>query len=411
MCPSDLYVYRRHQRKCPYRKDGRRKHAKCKCRVWVDGSLNGEEIRKSLGTRNWERATDIVREWEVNGHSHATETKELPATLKECWDIFIADLVARNLSKSTIRKYRLLHRQISQFAITKGLQFARQFDLLLLTEFRCGWKDGPLSSLKKLERLRSFFRFAEERRWVGDNPAQKLRAPKLTHRPTLPFSSDEVSRTIRALTAFREQANSCSQDNALRLRALVLVLRYTGMRIGDAVQLTANEVNGNRLFLYTQKTGVPVNILLPEFVAEALQVAPRVTEDRYFWNGADSLEAVVGSWQRRLRKLFKIAGIENGHAHRFRDTFAVELLLAGVPLDRVSVLLGHQSVKITEKYYAAWTHARQEQIEADLARAWARDPLVLEASRVQRTASKKLPLGLKQNSTYSVGQTSLIQTR
>jgi site-specific recombinase XerD len=33
----------------------------------------------------------------------------------------------------------------------------------------------------------------------------------------------------------------------------------------------------------------------------------------------------------------------------FRDTMAVELLLAGVPIERVSVLLGHQSVRVTEK--------------------------------------------------------------
>jgi site-specific recombinase XerD len=39
-------------------------------------------------------------------------------------------------------------------------------------------------------------------------------------------------------------------------------------------------------------------------------------------------------------------------AHRFRKTFAVELLLAGVPIHRVSELLGYQSVRITEKYYA-----------------------------------------------------------
>ena len=35
----------------------------------------------------------------------------------------------------------------------------------------------------------------------------------------------------------------------------------------------------------------------------------------------------------------------------FRDTFAVELLLSGVPIDQVSLLLGHSSVKVTEKHY------------------------------------------------------------
>jgi len=49
---------------------------------------------------------------------------------------------------------------------------------------------------------------------------------------------------------------------------------------------------------------------------------------------------------------------------------AVELPLAGVPIERVSVLLGHQSVRIAERHYNPWNRARQEQLEADLARAF-----------------------------------------
>jgi hypothetical protein len=56
---------------------------------------------------------------------------------------------------------------------------------------------------------------------------------------------------------------------------------------------------------------------------------------------------------------------------------AVDLLLAGVPIERVSVLLGHQSVRITEKHYAPWVRSRQEQLEADLVSAWSKDPLIL----------------------------------
>jgi integrase len=52
------------------------------------------------------------------------------------------------------------------------------------------------------------------------------------------------------------------------------------------------------------------------------------------------------------RKQLEVEGgkFAEGHAHRFRDTFAVELSLAGVPLERVSILLGHTSVKITEEH-------------------------------------------------------------
>jgi integrase/recombinase XerD len=71
----------------------------------------------------------------------------------------------------------------------------------------------------------------------------------------------------------------------------------------------------------------------------------------------------VGDYQRAFKKLYELAKVEGGHAHRWRDTFAVELLLARVPLVDVSALLGHQSIKVTEKHYSPWVIERQEQLE------------------------------------------------
>jgi hypothetical protein len=34
------------------------------------------------------------------------------------------------------------------------------------------------------------------------------------------------------------------------------------------------------------------------------------------------------------------------------------------------VLLGHSSIKVTEKHYSLWVLARQEQLEADVRRTW-----------------------------------------
>jgi integrase/recombinase XerD len=50
----------------------------------------------------------------------------------------------------------------------------------------------------------------------------------------------------------------------------------------------------------------------------------------------------------------------------FRDTFAVELLLAGVPIDQASIVLAHSGAKITETDYTPWVKARQEQIETNV---------------------------------------------
>jgi integrase len=39
-------------------------------------------------------------------------------------------------------------------------------------------------------------------------------------------------------------------------------------------------------------------------------------------------------------------------------------------MDRVSALLGHSSIKVTEKHYSPWVRARQEQLEAEVRRSW-----------------------------------------
>ncbi|MGB6200380.1 MAG: hypothetical protein WA871_10320 [Candidatus Acidiferrales bacterium] len=45
--------------------------------------------------------------------------------------------------------------------------------------------------------------------------------------------------------------------------------------------------------------------------------------------------------------------------------------------------MGHSSVRITEKHYSPWVRERQEQAEADIRRAWSRDPLVLMENSAQ----------------------------
>jgi integrase len=89
-----------------------------------------------------------------------------------------------------------------------------------------------------------------------------------------------------------------------------------------------------------------------------------------FRDGEWRFASATGDGQRALNGVFKEAGVPDGHAHRFRDTFAVELLKAGVPMERASVLLGHSSIRVTERDYSPWVRARQEQLEAYVRRTW-----------------------------------------
>jgi integrase/recombinase XerD len=364
-----LTIYRRHVKTCAHRSEGR-KYRRCRCPIWTDGFLGRKEIRKSLDTRDWERGQGIIRGWEAEGEQPAEPE---PVTVAEAWQQFLADAEARNLRRPTLYKYKLLSRQMEAFAQASGLRFLREFDLTMLRKFRASWPNENLGASKKLENLRAFFRFAHECKWLDENPARKLESPKVTQRPTMPFTPEQMAEI---LSACEKYGNRCrggkyrGPENARRIRAFVFLLRHSGLRIGDAVTLDRNRITADKLFLYTAKTGTPVYVPLPEFVLTALAAVPKVSERYFFWAGGSKVESATGDWQRTLKGVFDRAGIPDGHAHRFRDTFAVGLLQAGVPMERVSVLLGHSSIKVTEKHYSPWVRARQEQLEADVRRTW-----------------------------------------
>ena len=363
-----LTIFRSHLRSCPQRKHGRA-YRRCKCPIWIEGTIEGKRIkRQTLDTRNWERAQEIVRDSEAAGKL----VNAAPVSVQEAQAKFTADSESRGLQKSTLKKYRVLFDQMREFAAVKGIRYVLQFDLDVCRQFRESWQDGPISATKKLERFRSFLRFCRDSGWITENYAEKLKKPLTPTLPTLPLSRDEVGSILKACRSAKETA-------------LILLLRHSGLRIEDAATLAVDRIENGKLFLYTAKTGTPVYVPLPPDALYSLTAVERKSRQYFFWTGEGKRTTQAGNMRRTLRKLFRRAEVPDAHPHRFRDTFAVELLLAGVPMERVSILLGHKSVKITERHYSPWVRARQEQLEADVAKSWA---LSNEAS-ISRNHGKK----------------------
>jgi integrase len=375
-----LTIFRRHRRRCPHAAKGR-DWRRCSCPISVEGTLpQGERVRKTLNTGSWELASEMVRGMEAGGPAAAV-------TVEDAIERFLADATARSLADSSMKKYRVLLQgrrnsdtssaTLEEFARDAGYQLLKQLDVDALRKFRQEWKDGPRSARKKLERLRTFFKFALEAGWIASNPALAIKPPVDRGDPTMPLDDDELEKIHGRLGEFIAQRRTAARgqasasDHLDRLQALLLLLEHTGLRIIDAVTLNTRNVIDGRVILRARKNRGEINLPLPAEVLTELQSFHRYNGGCYFWTGEGKPETAAGNYRRTLRDLGRHCEAPDLHPHRLRDTFAVRLLQNGVTLDRVARALGDSSVRVVEKHYAPWIKSRQDELDKDIRATWA----------------------------------------
>lgn len=359
MIPGVLEPYRRHLKSCPHRAEGIG-WQRCSCPVWCDGELGGRRYRRSLKTRSWERALDRIALLE-GGKVDAGMSPEV--TVGRAADAFLADCAARGLAASTVRQYT---NTLGHLRKAHGTDPIADVTLDTLTRYRAARKIASTTSRRELEVIRQFFQFAADRGWISGNPARRLRMPRDTSSPTLPFTSSEAEALLAACDALDSNNPAFVEFGRVRARALVLLLVHTGLRISDAAALRRSSVSkGHLTITATQKTGVPIRLLLHPEAQAALRSLPD-SHERFFWTSG-TLDTCVHKLRRVVARLGEIAGI-HAHPHRFRDTFACRLLESGADIRTVSLLLGHRSIKTTEKHYAPFVKSHQALLDSALSR-------------------------------------------
>jgi integrase/recombinase XerD len=359
-----ITVYVRHSSGCKYAGDEFSK--RCSCRKHLRWTQNGKQFRRQDGTRSWTEAEEVKRRLEDQ------LAGRLPKPTKEGKPVAtaVADFLRHQgvESPKQVPRYKLELSRLQTFLELKSIYVSQRITRELLTEFMNTWTGMyPSASTRTIvrARLRCFLRFCYQAKWIDRIPS--LPNVKDDTAPTLPLSDAEYTRLLEAIEG----------KDAAKVRALIRLMRHSGLALGDALKLEREELifdktaNLYRIVTSRQKTGVHVSVPIPKDVADELLT---LSNPQYFFiSGKEHPDTPRTAWARKfIRPLFEKAKINGGwmKSHRLRDTFAVDLLQQGVPLEDVSKLLGHRSIKTTEEAYAAWVKGRQDRLDRLVTATW-----------------------------------------
>jgi integrase/recombinase XerC/integrase/recombinase XerD len=154
----------------------------------------------------------------------------------------------------------------------------------------------------------------------------------------------------------------------IRDRALILLLLRTGMRIGEALGLRLNDldIRGRKIHLFEgEKNSMGRVVYLSDdaLFAIKLWLRRRDKSKEYVFYGQGNKPLCYSAGRSRFVNYLKKAGLEQkGYTvHCLRHTFASELLNAGMRLECLQPLLGHQDIEVTRRYARLTDRTREEE--------------------------------------------------
>lgn len=219
-------------------------------------------------------------------------------------------------------------------------------------------RNSAATVARKISALRSFFRFAQRRKLLKNDPLSGVTGPKIGRFIPVFLTVDE---TFALLEAPGEK-----DTYAIRDRAILELLYSTGMRVSELVSRNVADLDFTEEVLTVRGKGnkerlVPVGRPAVEAVRGWLPQRSQLIEHRagrgrtvekeaLFLNGRGS-RLSTRSVERQVKAYGERAGITPiVTPHALRHSFATHLLEMGADLRSVQELLGHASLSTTQRY-------------------------------------------------------------
>jgi integrase/recombinase XerC len=284
----------------------------------------------------------------------------------------------KRASAHTVRAYLgdleelFAHVRASRRPASDGPVELRELDTAACRSFLASLhgRNDPVTMARKLSTMRTFFRLLVRRRLVPASPVGALRGPKRAVRLPSFLGKEEAGLLLDARPAGEEEATgdrAPSPAEEARDLALFEVLYGAGLRISEACNLDLGDLaEDGEGALVTVRQGkgrkdrlVPLGAkavaavaayqpLRAALLAGAKRVAPEDQHALFLTRRGRRLDPREA--RRRLARREAAVGVRPVSPHALRHSFATHLLGEGADLRAIQEMLGHASLRTTQRY-------------------------------------------------------------
>jgi site-specific recombinase XerD len=272
-----------------------------------------------------QRCTDIVPYQDVNGTLLHT---------------YCACLMIGGKSNKTIEQYKRTAEKLA-LTVNKTFNEISVFDIrmFLAVEKQRGVSNRTLEYTRA--NLSAFFQWLTKEEHISKNPCANIDPIKYNDKERFPFSVVEIDALRFAC-------------NTLKERAIVEMLLATGLRVSELSDLKLSDIDLNNLAVHVRHgkgdkaRTVYMNDLARQHLLDYLTNRNVNTEYVFINKKKNKLNA--GGIRYILKMIGKRANVSNVHPHRFRRTFATNLVNRGMDVQEVQKLMGHTNINTTMEY-------------------------------------------------------------
>jgi site-specific recombinase XerD len=265
--------------------------------------------------------------------------------LKTAHTQFTEYLESRRRARATIVAYGKDIEQVTTFLTNMGKKTITEVtrdELEAFLKKLASDSYTPKSISRKINSIKTFFRFLKASGAVSMDPAIEIEHPKYEVKPPRILSKIE----------YRALRDACRGD--IRIYAIVELFLQTGIRIGELAALTLSDIKGNELHIAAQEGHaermVPLNKAAKEALDRYIAIRSSSASSKALFITKTGRALLIRNIRTAIDRYFRIAGIEGAKVNDLRHTFIAHHLMAGTSITTLSKLVGHKRLSTTERY-------------------------------------------------------------